>query len=473
VLGPEAVRPCDQWEVIDLPRGFRLAHCPTLPVERVGDWTLLGIAVQTDPARPEPAVELATSQPSTASWAGRWILVGPDRIVLDAAGTLGCFYRTVDGGLFVSSSPELLRRLEPELPRPREELRYESGFDWYPPPESGIDGVHRLLPSQALRLDGGVEARPLGMPRADLEYGEALDLLGSRLRAEIEALADLHANIALPLSGGRDSRLILATATASRVPVSPFTFELAGMARGDRELPPRLAEATGRPHRMIRRAPLRRERLDVFEEHTAGHVVDVARDSYASGQWEHVHASLELAGGALSVGKAPYRKLPAKRPESADEMASALRGALPSPNDAAVEAWTRWMQRAWSPAVDWRDAFFIDQRLGGWMSSINQGLDLNGTTRVHVGNSADLFMITLGLREAVRERFLHEEHLIARLAPALAAYPFNPESSVRRRLHERLAREREMYDRYGAREYLSARARNLKLRRSLRRIAEE
>ena len=36
------------------------------------------------------------------------------------------------------------------------------GIDWFPPPASGIEGIRRLLPSQALGLDGSMYHVPIG-----------------------------------------------------------------------------------------------------------------------------------------------------------------------------------------------------------------------------------------------------------------------------------------------------------------------
>lgn len=476
LVGPEPVRGREDWLELQLPNGLSLSHCPALPVERVGDWTLLGIAVQTDPDRPDPLAELAgalgDAEPRVSSWAGRWILLGRGKLRLDAAGTLGCFYRTVEGKLFASSSPELLRTLVPELARANPPLTYERGIDWYPPPESGVETVGRLLPSQILDLSGRVEPRRLVPPLPQLDYREILELLETRYRTELVGLARLHSNIWLALSSGRDSRLVLAAATDAGVPLAPFTFDLPRMTRGDLELPPHIARAAGCDHLLIEREPVDRERLAAFDTHTGRHVVDVAREAFGARQWEKLTGTLELAGGALSVGKAFYRRLPADPGAAPERTAEILLTAMHTAKPAGVRAWANWFHEHRDPSVDWRDTFYIDQRLGGWMSSINQGLDLNASARVHLGNSADVFSATLALPEEVRERFLHEEHMIVRMAPALAAFPFNPPSSFRSRVTGRVERERGLYRRHGRRGYVSGRVRSFLMRRSLRRAAE-
>ncbi len=191
VAGPRAIAVRDDWVHHEVAPGVVLSCCPSLPVEQANGRTLIGIAVETEPNRLAPRDALAESgEPETDTWTGRWILVGDGGVQLDAAGTLGCYYRRVGSELWLSSSPELLRELAPELGLPSTRLVYETGMDWYPPPGSGIDGLSRVLPSQTIGFDGSIRARRLLPAVGDVSYDDRLASLASRLRTALLGLAD-------------------------------------------------------------------------------------------------------------------------------------------------------------------------------------------------------------------------------------------------------------------------------------------
>jgi len=475
VLGPEPVDAREDWRSAEIAPGLHLSHCPTLPVERSGTRLLIGIAVQTEPGRPDPGDELGADDTdrTAASWSGRWLLVTEAGVRTDAGGTMGCFYRTIEGRLWISSSPELLRTLPPELPKASPPLVYQLGMDWYPSPLSGIDGMRRLLQTQRLRLTGEVEPRPLVYSIPDRTYPEALDFLQERLLTEVENLARVHGDLWLPLSGGGDSRLLLALSQKLGIDLHTFTFVLPGMSVGDRELPPKVAAEAGYPHRFVEPEPdgEEDELLELIDTHTGHHMVDIARRSLAWRQWEKVTGRIELGGAAVAVGKYSYLSLPEDPPTPA-ATAEALLDYLPSVRPEGVRAWADWIHATDDPAYDWRDRFFIEQRSGAWLSCIGQALDLNTVSRVHVGNSEDYLAASYGLPDEVRHSWVHYEHLIKRLSPGLARYPINPPDSLRQRVSERVARERELLAKHGSmRTYVVERTRYWRSRRAVRRMA--
>ncbi len=411
--------------------------------------------------------------PATESWAGRWILIADGRVQLDAAGTLGCYYRRVGSELWLSSSPELLRELEPALGLPSVELVHETGMDSVPPPGSGIDGVSRLLPSQTIGFDGSIRRRPLLPPVEDASYEDRLASLEGRLRTAVLGLAARGGPIALPLSGGRDSRLVLSAAVAEGIRVEPYTLAYPNMPRADLELPPRLCAAVGYDHRLVLPEALDEDRLRLFDRHTALHTIDIDREFFARRQLDAVAgAALDLGGGVFETGRCYYHGgIPVELPATPAETAAAIQAVLPTGRYEALEGWARWIHETQTPDLDWRDRLYIEQRVAGWLSAVSLGLDLAGVQRVHVASCGAYLAETLALPADVRRLGFHHDHLIERLAPALGRFPFNPPGSLRERIAGRTRHELAEYRAAGGLgRYATGRVRRIWTRRAVRRL---
>ena len=477
LIGPLPAAEAEDWIVHPLSPGVYLSYDPELPVHHGQDCLLLGVAFETDPDRPAIGEQLLAGAGSlrTGSWTGRWILIRGDMLELDATGTLGCLTRMVDGALWASSSPELLRTRAPALDPPADLLTHEKGMDWYPAPGSGIPGIRRLLPTQRLRLsDGGLETRPLlPPPPTERSYDELLDALERRLTTALRAVGSAGGVTFLPLSGGRDSRTVLAAAAAARLDLQAYTLALPDQERGDRELPPKLARAAGYEHRMIAAAQIDPERLARWDRHTGSHCVDVDRRFYACGQLDPVAGSgVDLGGGVFETGRCYYHGgLPDALPATADDTGELLLRAFRTSRPDDLREWARWLHSTHDPAIDWRDRFYVEQRAAAWLSTVAQGLDLAGVPRMHVANCADYLSETLAIGVDVRRAGYHHDHLVRRMAPGLAGFPFNPPASLRVRISRRVAHELDAYrSEPSPRQYLNARARRLAERRAARRL---
>jgi hypothetical protein len=478
VIGPRPLGPFDDWGAVELGDGLVLSHDPVLPVRRSGAAALIGVAVQTVPGRPGPVRELdaaAADDGLTGNWAGRWILVAEGRLRLDPTGTLACFHRNVGGELWASSSPELLRTMEPELPTSRSPIVHGRGMDWFPPPASGVPGVECLLPSQVLRLvDGHVEPIPLPTPGPKRPYEEILDGLARRLTTAMSNAGATTDEVWAPLTAGGDSRLVLAAAVSAGLPVRTYTFHFPGIPSADRDLPPRLARAVGVEHHAIPPGACDPRRLDLWDRHTAGHAVDADRDYFACGQFDPLAGpDIVLGGNVFETGRGYYyAALPAELPATPEATAALLERELPSARPDGVLAWASWLHRTRDHALDWRDRFYIEQRLAGWLATIGQGTDLAGVDYVHLANCAAYLAETLAIEEDVRRAGRHQGDLLRRLAPALAELPVNPAGPPLERLRARVRREREEYRTQPTMaRYLAHRVRRYTRKRSSRRRA--
>ncbi len=452
LLAPREIAVAEGWTSERLGAGLHLHSCPELRVERAADaegrgWILLGRAVETDPARPAPLVSMAAALSAAVpdrrhDWAGRWLLIGPlagqgGRIFPDASALLGCLYcHDAEGDLWVSSSPALLAEHAPGVTRalsdPRA-LTYNRGVSWYPPPRARFAAVRRLLPSQALRLpEGDVEALTLMPPiDPDRPSEEARAEIARRLVTVLRRLAAVTAEpLWLGLTGGYDSRLMLALAAQAGLPLQPFTRVTPRMTVADRVLPAALARIAGYPHRLTFPAAVREDRRLLLRRHAADHVSEGDARPVLSGERDDLTGiSIGGHGFAVAGGFADWRALPAEpAPAAAAVDAFLQRAGEPSgsPAAAGLTEWLGWIGETPQPHLDWRDRLYLEQRQAGWLAAKEQVSDLNAVERFPVLNSARLYALILGIDVAARGGSDLQRGLIAAALPALLNLPFNP-----------------------------------------------
>lgn len=469
VIGPEPYRIRDDWEVESLGDGLYLSRCPSLPIAHAHDsgghrWTLLGAVVQSDPDRATPAADLARRgsedlEGTLRTWTGRWVLAGKGEVRMDASGLLGCFVRVVDRETWVSSSPVVLAKLRerPHAPARPPLMAPTPGMNWRPPPSSGFVGITRLLPSQVLRFGAtgrSVEPRWL-VDRTALHasYDDAVETLRRHLMGAMAALGRIGRPW-LGLSGGHDSRMLLAAAHAAGVDIQPYTFTkpFHGMSAGDRRLPPRLAAEVGMSHRFVRPERPSNARGLAFDAHTGGHCLDIDRAYLVHNQWARLpEGSISLRGGVFEAGRCLfYERLESIVRSPADVVAAVAHAFSLLPENptaatqlAGLQAWATWMFRTTPPEpIDWRDRFYLEQRAGGWRSSTEHGLDMTGRQSVHPANCGTIISALLALPEDARRTGSWCDDLVERMAPQLGRFPYNPPKPPLDRWRRRLERER-------------------------------
>jgi hypothetical protein len=205
-IGPRPIA-LPGWEHHQLAPGLTLSRSPSLPF----DGTTLGVMLGDD---------LDTA-------AGRFIRIVDGEIELDAAGTLGVLYRRVGGELWVSSSPELLRTLEPELAPPAADAIQWGRRECFEPPRTGIDGVYRLMSTQTLDLaTGDIRRRPILIGDPPASYSAAVDELEQLLRAAVRAAGERFGGVHMLLTGGSDSRRSSGCSSAAHEIAGPLRRRL-------------------------------------------------------------------------------------------------------------------------------------------------------------------------------------------------------------------------------------------------------
>jgi len=462
VIGPCPVDSLPGWLSVQLPGCGYLSHCPELRVAHRKDvkgnvWCLLGIAVQTVAGRPDPIDEIGPDTSEAIqnlyhSWAGRWMLIGNGEVHMDCAGLLGCFYGTrevsgTDKELWLSSSPAILADVLGVDAKLSYRIEHGYGFDWYLLPRSGIESISRLLPSQVLHFPNGkVSPRRLLAPLSrTLSYEEVLDELQTYLITAIQNVARISNQLLLPLTAGYDSRTLLTVAMHAGVPIRTFTHRHANLTFADLTLPPKIADSVGLDHVFHEGNEFSQERADLYDQHTAGHSVDRDRFYFAHDYFKWCRkGDMILRGNCFEIGRGFRERYPVE--EYGPEMPDAEviiekfreRGFKYAGRDPAdffppqlcetMEEWVAWSRSIPQEDMDWRDRLFLDQRQAGWLSSIEQSLDLVEAERFYAVNSHRFSSLILQIPEQKRllRSPMHQIDLIRRMVPELLQFPFNP-----------------------------------------------
>lgn len=456
MLGP---RPCpiplQNWESKEIRQNLHLSYHKDLQVQfgtgiHGDSIILLGLAIQTAPGRKSPFEEaLHCAGPVEHcydTWAGRWILLKDSTLHMDFSGLFGCFFLRDTNELWISSSVALLAELT-DCPTPPVINIADMDMNWYPPPSSRHPLIRSLIPSQTMEIDtGSIAPRPMFTDEMlSLSESEALETLKTALVTGMRNIAS-HGDIKIALSSGFDSRLLLASAIAAGVRAQTYTmvkknrwpFFLGDtpytslVNKGDMTLPARISASVGVPHTWVRQHSYDPEKLQAFDSHTYRQTGENDRIYLSFGQWDWVtDQDILLLGQVAGMGACYYYKF---FTESGSHIP---REPLLKHFGMGTDSWQRpalmeymdWVEtylETYPEKADWKDRLYLDQRLGGWASALQQGMDLIPGNKVHLFNTQQFIcaLLCIPVEKRAHKQFVRD--LIAQMAPQLNDFPFNP-----------------------------------------------
>jgi len=457
VLGPRFVEDLPGWTRLEVTPRLRLSVHPDLPVTHAADRsrsvTLLGYLIDPgSPAAGEASLaagllhggdrSLQACLDRLAGWGGRFALLWRDgdraALLHDACGLRQVYWVAAGGEAWAASQPGLLARLL-GLARDPEALAYmasrgedDGAVYWMPGDRSLYREVRCLLPNHLLDLDAGraPSARrfwpgPRALPEP-LPAAGAAPPFARTLRALVEG-ARHRFPLAVPLTAGWDSRLMLALARDFAAEATCFTLTYPTAPAGSRDVvvPARLLARLGVPHLVV---PYPREVDEPFRAIFRANA-DAVKESYcgdAQAMREHLPGgATALTGDVAEIVKCFWR-LPAKA--EADITAGDL-GALSQVGThpyalAALQAWLDGAPRGEVPLLD---LFCWEQMAGRWQAQIRSEYDLVQESFAPLAMRS-LLAGLLAQDEAARRApdFTLFRAIIAHLWPEVLAEPINP-----------------------------------------------
>jgi len=193
-------------------------------------------------------------------------------------------------------------------------------------------------------------------------------------------------------------------------------------------LPRKLSSAVGLEYKWVGPRRFDEKKAALFDAHTLRNVVDVQRHFFARGQWEFAQAGDLIVGGlCFEIGRCYFwEKLGDDPAPTAEGIARGYQEDPDSSLTSAMAEWIEWADQTPHPELDWRDRFYIEQRLGGWQSAREQSMDIIPVDLLHPMNSSHAHALSLSVPVEKRAKGQHQIDLVRRMAPQLLEYPLNP-----------------------------------------------
>ena len=453
------VFPEDRQRELVLPCGSMLVYERHLNVCCNEDCTavLIGNAWQAHPEKDCPENIIKTFSGRTTiediyneekTWCGRYVLIVNDWLFLDFCGTLGIFYS--DDMRLSSSYRILCEQIGTEAIYP--DTLGAGLMNFVPGPLTPSGLVKRLMPSEIINVRTGEKrVRPLnpdGVWSAENNQ-ERINELEKFFTCSLRNMAKHFPNSVfwLALTGGKDSRTLMALLESSGIEYKAFTCWHEHISEADLVLPPKLAEAVHVPYKFIERRSdnYSPSRADEYRHHTGGMADDADKPMYVYGQYQELdpqHQVVLLRSGIWEHSCYFFKKRFTQRAAMTMEKNFDMARVFPSfsKHELYRQSLSQWQKLNESDSVNkginiW-DLLYVEQRLGAWLSSIEQGFDMmEGVVSVQCCNSRLFFSILTGFNDEDKYGKKHEMSIVRQLCPVLAKYRYANKLTLRKRIH--------------------------------------
>lgn len=456
----------DDFKYIKIDKNIILSYQNELEIEKVetniGSGYILGLKFQVQINRKSPKEEIEKIKKEEdildviSTWSGRYILILCNKIYMDFAGNLGCFYGNKENNIFISSSLSLIKEVYKLENEKFEKINFGEGIDWFPGPLTVLKDVYRLLPSEILGFkENNIKIcfKNYLIDFSKLKEEEILEkfvLNFSNLIKNINLNYD--GDILLPLTSGVDSRTILAFLLKNKIKFKSFICERdLGLKSSDLVIGKLIAEREKFYHYIIKKDKSKsdKKRKLEFDQHCLGNCIDGSREFYIKNLYEKLNGTrknLMLRGCIWESTIIFYKNL--KNYDTKEERLKELKICFSnikefSYNEKTLKVWLENIEKN-RIEIDWRKRFYLEQRVGSWLSSIEQADDLTNFDRISPLNSEFLVSLLWGLSLKSTNNKNHQKKIIKKIYPELLKYPFN-----KKKIKEHLKTMKELYIKYG------------------------
>lgn len=451
VLGPFFIDKFGSWRKTKIRESICLMTHPDLNVCRVdqGNQSLTLVGYILDPDNPDASdIDITTSLMGgisnfdrilerSCTFGGRWILIVDDgkqvRLFHDAAGLRQVFYADVHytSEIWCASQPGMIaeqlkwgmdsRAIDFINASKQRDTEY-----WWPGDSCPYKEIKHLLPNHYLNLDSGSSYRYWpDRPLEKLPLEEVVGKTAKTIQGLLQSAANRY-DLAVSLTAGWDSRLVLAASRTIRDKVSYVTVRQVGMPynHADIVVAALLLSQLGLKHHVVEApAAMGGEFLSVFEKHVPFPHEKWGPDAQAIMQY-NLHNRVVVTGSVAEAVRYFYGQTPNRK------ITPQLLSALTMGGDLfATRSFEKWLVGT-KDVFNYNllDLFYWEQRCGNWLAMCQSEFDLAWKDIFTPFNCRELLVNMLALEGKYRKPPNYElyRQVMLRLWPEVLSAPINP-----------------------------------------------
>lgn len=454
VLGPRYAKNFSTWQNHEISNSIFLKSHPDLTITQLtkkeGSLTLLGYMIDTEGNHQNDKDilnQLLTEKrcatdliKSTFKFCGNWILIfkGKNKTFLfhDCVGARSVYYTDINKteNLWVASQPSLIALAIKLYEDPKAvdfimTQKTKTNDYWWPGEKSPYTEIKALLPNHFLDLSDGKVYRYWPDKNIKiLNENEAVEKISKRLQSTMYA-ATQRFDIALALSGGLDSRVILAASKNIKDKICVYNGKRPEMSKNhpDIVIPQRLTKRCNIEYHYIPQT------LDIEEEFAkayflnAPHVFNQILPGLQAELKYFGQKKVGATGNILEVARFGYKVFNPEHQKPSGEYLAKITKMKGS--SFACEAFQNWLNKLGNTFnLNIYDLFHWEQRDGRWLSNNCLVFPMAWKEVLFPFNCRQLLIEFLSVsgseRMPVEYRFFKK--LIQYMWPELLSEPINP-----------------------------------------------
>lgn len=400
------------------------------------EYLLLGQAYCTDQFPKEPIDDLNCFKGESLvsvskNWTGRWVLIIKDKLITDSTGLMSVFYWSCGERWIISSSLALISLL---LSQPITSSVQTTGLDWHLLPETIMPNVYQLFCTQYIDLSDGLKLHFIERFADKRAQSSAEKIKGvtDRLTTALKNIEKFSKRkLFIALTAGKDSRLVLAAALSARIQFSCFTMEHKMMLRADRTAPAKIAKKYGFPWRFIRMQKQSEDLYNAYLVFNGGNSKGADIVFYSTNQHQQIpNEAIVIRSGLFEAGQSYGRRTTGgTRVAFQEGFLNYYNSSMKDKSQRlSFDKWLEYEKEHPIKFIDIRDRFYIEQRVNGWVSAIEQALTINDFDSIQIANCQEIINILLSASDKERLSNHLAYKMIESLVPSLLSFPVNKRS---------------------------------------------